>query len=265
MRRLRVGIGLDQGGDDGGVLAVGGPHLGAVDDVLAVVAHRARPDRLHVGAAAGLAHRVATVVLAGRQPRQEPLLLLVGAEVLDEVRDQEVGVDHPGDRHPAAGDLLEDARVGLHVQTRAAPLLVDGEAEEAQLLHLPDDLLGVGVVVLEVVGDGDDLAIDEVAHQRDDVALLGGEAVVDGGRHLPGPLGRRGGLPWLEPGRTSPQVELRRHLPRRLVDHLVAEHHRARQFDVRRVRVRLQDRLGLVELVLGRREHLVQHVDLAGM
>ena len=56
--------------------------------------------------------------------------------------------------------------------------------------------------------------------------------------------------------------ELDRHLARRLVDHLVAEHDGAALLDLGRVLVGLEERLGLVVLLLRRREHLVEHVDL---
>src|SRR5580704_2045283 len=65
MRWRGVGIGLDKRRHDGRMLAVGRPHLGAVDDVLAVVAYRARLDRLDIRTAVGLAHREAAVEFAG--------------------------------------------------------------------------------------------------------------------------------------------------------------------------------------------------------
>src|SRR5438132_2554520 len=49
------------------------------------------------------------------------------------------------------------------------------------------------------------------------------------------------------------------HLAARLVDHLGPEHHRARALHVGRVGVGLDDRLGLVELLMRRGEDLVQH------
>jgi hypothetical protein len=93
----------------------------------------------------------------------------------DHVRHDEVGVDHPGDAHPAAGDLLHDERVGQQRLTEAAVLLGDGEPEDAQLLESVDDLLRIDVAVLELLGDRDDLLVDEAAHRRQDLALDVGE------------------------------------------------------------------------------------------
>ena len=135
-------------------------------------------DRLHIGAAVRLAHREAAVEFTGRHARQEALALFVGAELLDQEADDEVGVDDAGDRHPAPGDLLAHHRVGRVVETGAAVRLGHREAEEPELLHLRDDPLGVGVVVLQVVRDRDDLPLDEIADHADDLALLGGH--IDG-------------------------------------------------------------------------------------
>src|SRR5258708_515017 len=64
----------------------------------------------------------------------------------------------------------------------------------------------------------------------------------------------------------APADELRGHLAARLVDHLVAEHHRTPTLALgRRLLVRLEKVPRVVELLLGRRVHLVDHADLVGM
>ena len=64
--------------------------------------------------------------------------------------------------HPA-GELDDHERVGQQRHAEAAVLLGDLHPEEAHLLHLLDDLFGEFVVVLHLVGDGDDLPLDELA------------------------------------------------------------------------------------------------------
>src|SRR5260370_37538173 len=79
---------------------------------------------------------------------------------------------------------------------------------------------------------------------------------------ISGSSGGRRGLSRLEAGRPSPQVELRRHLPRRLVDHLVAEHHRSLALHLGGVAVGIEDGRGALELVLAGGEGGVAGVDL---
>src|SRR5260221_10849799 len=82
-------------------------------------------------------------------------------------------------------------------------------------------------------------------------------------------LARRGCGLWLrrraEPRPLSAQEELRRHLARRLVDHLVAEHHRAAALHLGGVPVGVEDSDRSVELLLARRERLVARGDLVGV
>ena len=169
----RVGalVGLDQGGDDAAAQAVGQPHLLAVDDVLVTFLGRAALDRRDVGSAVRLAHRERTADLAGRHPGQEVLLLLVGAVLADHVRDDEVGVDHAADAHPAAGDLLDDQGVRQQRLAETAVLLRDHEAEQPHLLHPFDDRVRELVLVLEIGGVRQDLLVHEGPHGRQDFLL----------------------------------------------------------------------------------------------
>ena len=69
-----------------------------------------------------------------------------------------------------------------------------------------------------------------------------------------------------EPCSLAAPHELGRHLPRRLVDHLVAEHHGALALALGgRLLVGVEDVPRAVELLLRRREQLVEDVDLVGM
>jgi hypothetical protein len=89
----------------------------------------------------------------------------------DQVRDDEVGVDDAGDRHPAPRQLLDHQGVREQGFGQAAVLLGDGEPEQAHLAHPVDDLLRVLVGVLEVLSVGDDLLVHELVHGGQDVAL----------------------------------------------------------------------------------------------
>jgi hypothetical protein len=85
--------------------------------------------------------------------------------------------DDPGDAHPAPGDLLDGERIGQQRLTEAAVLLRDHQAEEAQLLEALDDLRRILVLVLELLGDRDDLLVDELPDRLEDLGLVLGEAV----------------------------------------------------------------------------------------
>ncbi len=71
-----------------GVVRMRGPDLGAVDDVVVAVAHRAGLQRREIGAGARLGIALAPVILAGENPRQIEVLLLRRAETDDD------GADH---------------------------------------------------------------------------------------------------------------------------------------------------------------------------
>jgi hypothetical protein len=73
-----------------------------------------------------------------------------------------MGVDHPRDRDPPARELLDDHRVGRQVQPHPAVLLGDRDPEQPELLHLLDDRLRELVLVVVVLGLGDDLLVDEL-------------------------------------------------------------------------------------------------------
>ena len=117
--RLGARVGDRQQHHDAGPQAVRDPHLLPVDHVVVAVAHRAGADRLHVGAGVGLGHRERRAHLAARHPRQQPVLLLGGAERLDHERRDEVRVDDARQRDPAARELLDDQRVRRQVEARA--------------------------------------------------------------------------------------------------------------------------------------------------
>ena len=81
----------------------------------------------------------------------------------------------PGDRDPASAELLDDHRVGRQVEPHPPVLLGDRDAEQAELLHLLDDRLWELVLVVVVLGVGDDLLFGELAHHLGDRLLFVGE------------------------------------------------------------------------------------------
>jgi hypothetical protein len=173
--RVGLRVGLDQHEDQRGEQAVGDPHLLAVDLPAAVVALAgAGLDRLHVGAELGLGEAERRADLAAGHPRQVLLLLLVGAELHQQVGADEVGVDDPGDRDPPARELFDDHHVGREVQAHPAVLLGERHPEQPELLHLLDDRIGELVGGVVVLGVGQDLLVGELAHHLADRLLLVG-------------------------------------------------------------------------------------------
>ena len=139
VRRVGGRVGLREQQDDARAPAVRDPHLLAADHVVVAVADRRRPDRLDVGARVRLGHREGRAHLAGREPRQEPLLLLLRAVVPDHPAGDEAAVDDPGQRRPAPRELDHDQRVGVEPQAEAAVAFGDRHAEQAELPHLADE------------------------------------------------------------------------------------------------------------------------------
>src|SRR3954447_1886736 len=180
--RARLGVRLRDQEPDAATQAVRDPHLLAVDEPVVAVLLGARRDRLHIGAEARLREREGGAELAGRHLRQEVLLLLVAAELHEQVRADEMGVDDAGDADPAARELLDDHRVGREVEPHPAVLLGDRHAEQPELLHLLDDRVGERILVVVLLGDRDHLLVHELPHHLGDRALLVG-LLGKGGRY----------------------------------------------------------------------------------
>jgi hypothetical protein len=96
-RPLRLEIGPHQHGAAAALDAVADPGLGAVDDVMVALLHRAHADGGEVGARVGLGEREAAAQLARRHARQEARLLLLGAELLHQHRHHQVRVEDAGE------------------------------------------------------------------------------------------------------------------------------------------------------------------------
>jgi len=110
-----------------GVAAVGGPGLGAGDDVLLALSPGPSGHRGRVGTGMRLAQAVGAQQLAAEQVRQEPLPLLLGAAGEQPEAGEGVYRDADADAGPHRGDLLEHLEVNLVGLTSPAVLLRVGQ------------------------------------------------------------------------------------------------------------------------------------------
>ena len=160
---------------DVGQRAVGDPHLLAGDPPAAVDLHRARAHRRGIGAGVGLGQPEAAEGLAGAQPRQPLLLLLLRAPALDRAADEGgLDRDHRAGRRVAPTHLLDDQSVADVVEPAAAVLLGH---RRAQVAHVAESLRELAIEAsgsVVVAGAGDDLVVDEIARRLLDQALLVG-------------------------------------------------------------------------------------------
>ena len=117
--------------------------------------------------------------LAGREPGQEALLLLLGAVRVDRVHDQ--ARLHAHHRPVAAVHALElagDEPVADVVHPRAAVTL-QGRAEHPQLSHLVDDAAIELLVAVRFQDSRHELVLRVGARHVADVSLVLGELVVE--------------------------------------------------------------------------------------
>ena len=212
-----VGLGLRIDHIDVGVGAVGDPHLVAVEHETVAPALGAEFHAHHVRAGTGLAHRQGADVLAAAQPGQVPGFLF-GRAVLADLVDAQVGVGAVGETHRGGGtgDLLHGHHMGQVAHTGAAELLLDGDAQQAQITELAPQVAGEVVVAVDGLGAGGDLlqgeALDGVAKLIDVGAEIEVEAVEHSSHGGPADLGRGtitklgGGGNFARQGRSVPGV-----------------------------------------------------------
>jgi hypothetical protein len=170
--------GLRHGGHDerAGVVRVRAEALRAVQDVLAALLDGGRARRARVGARARLGEAVGAHVLAGDQLAGVVVLEEVVPPFVDGERAQgDVRGEREAGRSADAADLLDREAVGELAAVRAAVLLREGDAGEAEVDDLLPGLGGEAVVLVDLGGDRRDLGAREVAHHRLDHALVVGE------------------------------------------------------------------------------------------
>src|SRR5215207_3922497 len=83
-----------------------------------------------------------------------------------------MSADRPGQAHPAARQLLGHPRETRRTHLDAAVIGGHEQPEEPELLHLLDELLRVGVGLLEVPHPRPDALVDELADQCHHLALV---------------------------------------------------------------------------------------------
>ena len=154
MARLRRGVGDRQQREGVALAAVGHEHLAAGDQIVVAVPPRDGADGLDVGAGVRLGEAEPAARLPAGEARQEAAPLLLGAVVEHDQRGHGVAVDDPRQRHPAAAELLDDARVGGDVEAETAVVAGHERAEEPELAHARDQVVGIGVGMLEGGGRG---------------------------------------------------------------------------------------------------------------
>ena len=100
----------------------------------------------------------------------------VGAEPVHRHRaERHPGLEGDGHRLVDLAELLQGQAQGEVVPAHAAVLLGEGQPEQTHLAHLLDHLVGEGVVVVVLGGDGRDHLAGEVPDGVDELGLLVGE------------------------------------------------------------------------------------------
>ena len=186
-----AGLGPDDG--DGGLRAVRDPHLGAVQHPAVLGLPRGRDHAAGVRAEVGLGEAEAADLLAGGEQREPVLLLLLGAEGVDRIHHQRAL--HRGERADAGVaplELLHDQAVGDVVEPRAAVLLRQVGAEQAQLRHARNQLLGKLALDVRVADDGHEVLVHPGPDGVPDGALLLRQQAVEGQEIHAGELGCSG-------------------------------------------------------------------------
>ena len=146
--------------------AVGDEDLGAVDDELIAFPPVGRRHARRIAPCVRLGEQDAADLAAGRQVGEVGRLLLLTAE-----RDDRIAGEGAvrGNENPAGptclGDLFHYEDVREDVQPCALVLLGDEAPQEAHCAHLGDQLVGDGVLPVDIDGNRLDLVLSEVTHR----------------------------------------------------------------------------------------------------
>jgi hypothetical protein len=167
-----LGIGTGEQRHHVAARAVRRPGLGAVDAPAAArQARRARAQAGEVRSGVGLREDRAGQDLAARDAGQPSLLLRLGAGAGDQLAGDLRARAERADGQEAARELLGDHAHRELAHAEAAPALVDGDAEGAELGHAGDDVVR-------------DQAVLEVPAMRVGAHLLAGEAAEGLAHHV---------------------------------------------------------------------------------
>ena len=178
-RAGRVRIGAREEEECAGVLGGRDELLRAGDPPAAVLARRRGAQGAGVGSRLGLGQREGADQLAARERRHEARALLVGTEAQQRQRHgARVDGDRDADTRVAARQLLDHEHVGEEVRSGAAVLLRHADAHQPELGELAEDVAREVVLAVPLGRVRLDLGADEVARERLDLLLLGGELEV---------------------------------------------------------------------------------------
>lgn len=169
---LRIGAGDDD--HQVGVDTVGDERLGAVEDPVVTVAHRAGLDALQVAAGAGLGHRDGRDQLARTEAREPALLLLLVGE-FEQVGSDDIVVQHEAQAAEAelGGLLGHDGVVTEVVHATAAVFLRHRHAEKALRAGLLPHLTVDDLVLLPLLVEGGHLLFEELPVRLPEEVVLG--------------------------------------------------------------------------------------------
>jgi len=162
--QLRLALGIDHQGV--GVGAVGDPHLGAVEQVIAAFVFGLELHAQDIRARAGFGHGQGTDVLAADQLGQVLGALLGGAVALDLV-DAQIGMRAVGETHAGrcAGNFFHRNHVRQIAHVGTAVFLAHGDAQHAQVAHLAPQVHRELVVAIDFGGAGGDFGLGKVTHR----------------------------------------------------------------------------------------------------
>jgi hypothetical protein len=142
-------------------------------DPLTVAQLRARARCAGVRAGAGLSQAECGQLLSSRELRQPLALLRVGAVVVDRQRAQRViRGDRDRDRRVDASELFDRDCVRHRVRPGAAVFLRDRHAHQPELTELGHELVGEASLAVDLLGDGRDALLRELAHGGADELVL---------------------------------------------------------------------------------------------
>ncbi len=133
------GIGAHQQRHQIGAGGVGDPGLGAGDDVVAALFRRARLQSGEIGTGVGLGENGGGEDFRGSDFREPISFLRRRSAAEDELGGDFAARAERADADIAARKLFADDAHGGLAKARAAEFFRDGEAEDAELTHLPND------------------------------------------------------------------------------------------------------------------------------
>src|SRR5579884_4189620 len=78
-----------------------------------------------------------------------------------------MGVDHSAQAHPASRQFFDDLHIGSKIEAKATVGFGNGGSKYTERFELLDQFNGIDVILLKVVGDWNNLAVDKAAHLGD--------------------------------------------------------------------------------------------------